>query len=70
MTGTLSDDIGRFIQDISCRREAIKEDFCKAYLAAKMPPGEGVDWIMSNVQLVERWSEDRLTVTWYFEVKK
>jgi len=57
------------LRDISQRRNEIKEDFCKAYLATFPISESDLNRVISNIELVEKWSKDRSSVSWYFRVK-
>ena len=61
--------IADLIQNINERRGQIKEDYIRAYLS-ELPAEELVlDKIISKLELVETWSKDRLTVSWYLRLK-
>jgi hypothetical protein len=66
-----SDQVGRILQAISLRRNEIKEEFIKAWLAEALPPDKlTAEYIVQNVEMVETWSDDRLSVRWHFRLKE
>lgn len=66
----IEDPIQKFLGTISERREQIKEEYAKAWLATLIPDHNlDRDWLIANVQLVERWSKDHTKVAWNLEMK-
>jgi hypothetical protein len=67
---TLTDEIGKIIQDISIRREEIKSEYIRAWIAHVVPDQNlYLDWIIENCSLQEKWSNDMKTVTWQLILK-
>ena len=65
MIRSFTDSVAHILADISTRREAIKEDYMKAWIATFVEDKDLTpEWLASNVYLEERWSDDRLTVSW------
>ena len=70
-TTSLTEQIGKIIHEISLKREQIKEDYIKAWLASTVPDEHlNVDWLIQNVELIERRSDDGKTISWSLELKK
>ncbi len=67
---SLTSKIADILQDITIRREQIKEDWVKAWLTVNLPKDVPLDWLINNVEMVEQWSKDRLTVTWSLRLKE
>ena len=66
---TFSDQIHELVKEISFNRAKVIDDFCKAYLAHlsdKIP----IENIFDKIELVEQWSEDRMSIKWYFREKQ
>lgn len=70
MNVTICEAIDKNLNHIAHHREEIKSDFIRAYLAEQLPPGEGAEWCVKNVQLVETWSDDMRQVRWHFEARR
>lgn len=66
---SFSNEANEMVRDILNRRNEIKDDFCKAYLASVIPEGADVDWIIQNIELVEQQTKDPMCVKWYFKQK-
>lgn len=67
----LSDELGQLIQDISHRREEIKKEYVKAWLASTLSTTNvNIDDLIQRVHLVEKWDSGRTKVSWYMEYKK
>jgi hypothetical protein len=70
---SMTEKLAKIIRDISVRREEIKEEYIKAWLAYKLPKDidvkSQIDWILDNCQLEEKWSDDRKSVTWRMVIK-
>lgn len=55
------------VREISLKRATILEEFAKAYLAHLNVPA---DFDIAKLEMVEQWTNDRLSVRWYFRVKE
>jgi hypothetical protein len=65
-----SDITTKFLEDISSRREHIKEEFAKAWLATNVEDKNlNADFLINNIKLVEIRSDGWAKVSWYFELK-
>lgn len=62
---TFSDDMQKIIQELMEKRNQLKEDFVRAYMANRFP-AQSVDEIIKSTELVEQWTDDRMGVKWYF----
>lgn len=63
---TFSETVAELVRGISHRREQIKEDFIKTWLAVNVPDEHmTVEWIVNNVEVVETWTDDRTSVSWH-----
>lgn len=52
-----TDQIGQLLSEINYRREEIKNEYLKAWLATLSPKHTvDIDWIIQNVEMVEKWS--------------
>lgn len=59
----------RTLKKIILRREKIKEDYIKAWLASAVQDENlNVDWLIQNVRLVETRSADCLRYSWHLEM--
>jgi hypothetical protein len=68
---SFSEQVAAIIQDIIARQKEIKEEFIKAWLAEAIPADKlTAENIIQSVELVETWSNDRLSVRWHFRLKE
>ncbi len=65
-----SEQVTEVMKEISQKRDEIKEEFTKAYLAAIIPEGVPFEDFIQKIELVEQWSRDRMSVNWYFRERK
>lgn len=69
-TTSLADEIGKILREVTQRREEIKQEYIKAWLASAVPDKNlNIDWLIQHVHLVEKWSDDMRSVSWHLEVK-
>lgn len=65
MITNFTETIGNLLKDIQDRRNEIKEEYIRAWIAAVVPDENlNLDWIIKNLSIQEQWSDDRRTVTW------
>jgi hypothetical protein len=62
---TFSGDMQKLLQELMGKRDSIKEDFVRAYMASRFP-AQSIEEIIQSTELVEQWTDDRMGVKWYF----
>lgn len=66
MITSFGDEMSEVIKQISLKREFFKNEFCKAYLSHLADKNSDLKNIMERIELVEKWSDDGKSITWFF----
>lgn len=68
-TVTLLDQISELIAEISTKRNLYKEEYIKAWFATIPEDNLNIDYIIQNVELVEKFDSTKHQLTWYLRIK-